>query len=277
MKKETFYKTIFHVKEMDCPSEEQMIRMKLADLTSVKNLSFDLAKRMLTVFHEGDYGDIERSLDSLSLGTKFVETSAYVEKNPENQKNQKNQADDQADRKMLWQVFVINFSFFLIEAFTGLVANSMGLVADSVDMLADALVYAMSLYAISGTILVKKKIARFSGLFQAILGIGGFFEVVRRFISSESFPEPVTMMVVSFFALVANTVSLVILKKSKNDEAHIQASQVFTSNDVIANIGVIVAGALVFTWNSHLPDLVVGLFVFVYVLRGAWRILKLAK
>ena len=56
-----------------------------------------------------------------------------------------------------------------------------------------------------------------------------------------------------------------------------QASKIFTSNDVIINGGVIAAGILVYLLNSRLPDLLIGTIVFVIVLRGALRILQLAK
>ena len=56
-----------------------------------------------------------------------------------------------------------------------------------------------------------------------------------------------------------------------------QASMIFTSNDVIVNIGVIVAGILVYFTNSKIPDLVIGVFVFVIVGKGAFRILKLSR
>jgi Co/Zn/Cd efflux system component len=59
--------------------------------------------------------------------------------------------------------------------------------------------------------------------------------------------------------------------------AHMKASMIFTSNDVIVNLGVIVAGILVYFTNSKYPDLVVGSVVFFLVAKGAFKILKLAK
>ncbi len=38
---------------MDCPSEEQMIRMKLADISGLKAMEFDIPKRELLIYHEG--------------------------------------------------------------------------------------------------------------------------------------------------------------------------------------------------------------------------------
>ena len=45
----------------------------------------------------------------------------------------------------------------------------------------------------------------------------------------------------------------------------------------ILRIGVIVAGVLVYLLGSNKPDLVVGTVVFVVVVRGALKILKLGK
>lgn len=157
-----------------------------------------------------------------------------------------------------------------------MIANSIGLVADSLDMLADAFVYALSLYAISGTLIMKMRIARISGIFQMLLASLGLLEVIRRFFGFEAVPNSMIMILISFFALIANSISLTILNKSQSKEVHIKSSQIFTSNDVIANIGVIVAGVLVLLFNSKIPDLTVGLFVFLFVLRGAVRILKLS-
>ena len=76
---------------------------------------------------------------------------------------------------------------------------------------------------------------------------------------------------------VANAASLWLLQRTKSKEAHIQASVIFSANDVIVNIGVIVAGLLVGLLNSNAPDLIIGIIVFLIVIRGAIRILKLSK
>ena len=159
----------------------------------------------------------------------------------------------------------------------GIFSGSMGLIADSLDMLADSVVYALALIAVGGTIALKNNIARFAGYFQVLLAIVGFVEVIRRFMGIEAMPDFKTMIVVSVLALIANVFCLYLLQKNKSKEAHMQASMIFTSNDVIINSGVIVAGLLVNWLNSSYPDLIIGAIVFVIVARGAYRILKLAK
>jgi Co/Zn/Cd efflux system component len=85
------------------------------------------------------------------------------------------------------------------------------------------------------------------------------------------------MIYVSGLALIANGACLFILQKSKSQDAHMQASMIFTSNDVIINLGVIIAAVLVNLLNSSKPDLIIGTIVFILVIQGAIRILKLWK
>ena len=261
-------KTTFIISKMDCPSEENLIRIQLDGILAVKNLDFDIANRSLTVLHDGDLSEIEKSIIDLNLSGKRVDTIDTEEEAPSADKDQ---------RKALWAVLIINFAFFIIEMTTGLISKSMGLVADSLDMLAESFVYGISLLAVGGTVIRKKKIARLAGYFQITLAIIGFAEVVRRFMSAEQLPNFTTMIYVSGLALIANGACLYILQKSKSKEAHMQASMIFTSNDVIINLGVIVAALFVNWLNSSKPDLIIGTIVFVLVIQGAMRILKLGK
>ncbi|MDP9190356.1 MAG: hypothetical protein M3P06_01470 [Acidobacteriota bacterium] len=54
-----------------------------------------------------------------------------------------------------------------------------------------------------------------------------------------------------------------------------RASWIFTTTDVIANLGVIVAAILVRLIGSNIPDLVVAVLIALVVLNGAIRILRL--
>ena len=254
---------------MDCPSEENLIRMKLNGISSIANLDFDIPNRKLTVFHNGQIDQIEKSVIELNLGGKKISTEQTDQTNFKENTNQK---------KLLWTVLGINFAFFVIEMTTGLISKSMGLFADSLDMLADSFVYGISLFAVGGTLTRKKRIAKLAGYFQITLAVIGFVEVLRRFFGAEKLPDFSTMIIVSIFALVANGICLYLLQKSKSkEEAHMKASMIFTSNDVIINLGVITAGLLVNWLDSNKPDLIIGTIVFGLVIQGAIRILKLGK
>lgn len=262
-------KTTFRIKDMDCPSEEQMIRMKLESIEDVHQLEFDIPKRTLEVYHQGDASLIASALDALDLGSEAVETI--------DADTPFKGGKSQIQRTALWWVLGINFGFFIIEMSAGWIAHSMGLVADSLDMLADSMVYGLSLFAVGAAVAIKKRIAKLSGFFQMGLAMLGFAEVIRRFFFNSETPLFGWMILVASFALVANVISLLIITKAKSSEAHMQASAIFTSNDIVVNGGVIVAGILVYALETRWPDLIVGAIVFAFVMKGALKILKLAK
>lgn len=261
-------KTVFKISKMDCPSEENLIKMKLSDIDGIKQLDFNLEERILTLYHNADVNIISNSIKELKLNETLIsseETNLIITESTRSQS------------KLLWTVLIINFAFFIIEMSTGLISKSMGLVADSLDMLADSFVYGLSLIAVGGTVLKKKRIAKYAGYFQITLAIIGIVEVIRRFLGYEALPVFSTMIIVSVFALIANGICLYLLQKSKSQEAHMRASMIFTSNDIIINLGVITAGVLVNWLHSGIPDLIIGIIVFGLVIQGAFRILKLSK
>jgi Co/Zn/Cd efflux system component len=262
-------KTIFSIPKMDCPSEERLIRMKLEGLTTIQSLQFDLPGRTLDVCHTDGYDDLLAALESLQLDARMVSSE------PADVVSTKEACRQES--RVLWEVLAINFFFFTLEMLTGFIAGSMGLVADSLDMLADSIVYALSLFAVGGTVSRKKNVAGAAGYLQLALALLGFAEVIRRFWGRGDTPDFHLMIVISLLALTGNAICLYLLQESRSREAHMQASMIFTSTDVMVNLGVIVAGVLVYLTASKLPDLTVGTIVFVLVGRGAYRILQLRK
>ena len=59
---------------MDCPSEEQMIRMKLSDMRTIKSLDFDIPNRKLIVFHTHEKDEIFKKLEELKFDTSIIES-----------------------------------------------------------------------------------------------------------------------------------------------------------------------------------------------------------
>nr|WP_084422353.1 cation transporter [Rubripirellula obstinata] len=153
-----------------------------------------------------------------------------------------------------------------------MVAGSTGLVADSLDMLADASVYAISLYAVGRAARIRRGAATASGVLQLILGIGVLVEAGRRFVSGGE-PVGLLMMGMGVVALTANSYCLRLIAKHKGGDVNFRASYIFSANDVIANIGVIISGLIVKLSGSQIPDLIIGILIAAVVVRGGVKIL----
>ncbi len=178
--------------------------------------------------------------------------------------------------KVLIILLSINAVMFITEFAFGWLSESTGLIADSLDMFADALVYGVSLYAIGKSIRVKANSALFSGCLQINLGIGVLLDIYRRTILGSE-PKSVFMIFVSLIALAANVVCLVLLAKHRKGEVHMRATWIFSKNDVIANLGVIIAGVLVAYLSSAMPDLIIGCIISAVVIGGGVQIINEAK
>ena len=183
---------------------------------------------------------------------------------------------DKEQSRVLIQLLAINGVMFVAEIIAGIVGDSTALIADSLDMLADATVYAIGLYAVGRSLAAKAKAAHISGIFQVMLGLGVLFDIVRRFMVGSE-PESLMMIVVGIVALIANTLCLRLIYKHRQSEVHMRASWIFSKNDVIANLGVIIGGVLVAWLASPWPDLIIGLIIAVIVTHGGVRIIKEAN
>jgi len=178
-----------------------------------------------------------------------------------------------AEATTLRWLLAINAVMFLVEIIAGWLAQSTGLIADSLDMFADSAVYGLALYAV-GHAGRQLRAARLSGWLQLLLALGVLGEVLRRWLTGSA-PEPLPMMGIALLALAANLACMAMLAKHREGGAHMRASWIFSTNDVLANLGVILAGALVAWTGSNLPDLAIGTLIGLLVLNGARRILKL--
>lgn len=182
----------------------------------------------------------------------------------------------EAQRNVLLKLLAINGAMFVVEIVVGIIAQSSGVIADSLDMLADALVYGVSLYAIGRSACIKRRAARSAGIFQLLLATSIVADVVRRAVYGSE-PQSVLMMGVAVVALAANSTCFWLLQKHRDGEVHMRASWIFTRSDVIANLGVVVAGLLVWLTGSRWPDLGVGAAIALVVIKGGCDILTDAK
>jgi Co/Zn/Cd efflux system component len=262
-------RTSFHVPAMDCPAEETLVRSALDGAPDVRHVELDLPGRSLVVWHAGEPAALLAILARLDLGARPVESAVTDEAAlPAPAFHGK------GETRTLWTVLVINAAMFVVEGGAGYLGESTGLLADGLDMLADALVYGAALLAVGRGAALKRRAARLCGGLQLVLAAAALAEVARR-ARFGSDPEPPLMVLVSLLALAANVTSLWLVARHREGGVHMKATYICTANDVLANLGVIAAGALVAWTGTPWPDLVIGTAIAALVLRGALRILRL--
>jgi cation diffusion facilitator family transporter len=176
-------------------------------------------------------------------------------------------------RRVLIWLLAINATLFVVEGLVGWWAQSTALTADALDMLADATVYGVSLYAVGRSQGHTWRAARLSGYFQVSLAALVLVDVLRRFWQGSD-PQSTLMVIMGALALAANVICLALITRHRQGGVHMRASWIFSRNDVLANLGVILAAGLVTWWRSPLPDLIIGLGITLLVLWGGITILR---
>jgi cation diffusion facilitator family transporter len=181
-----------------------------------------------------------------------------------------------AQARVLKIVLAVNAAMFLAEAAGGLLARSTALLGDSLDMLEDAAVYAVSLYVLRREPRWKTRAARLKGLVMLALGAAVLVQAVLKAFSP-AVPDAETMGAVGLLALIANAFCLFLLYKHKGDDLNMRSTWLCSRNDVLANMGVLVAAALVHATGSKWPDVLVGGAIAALILTSSFSVLKEAK
>mgnify|MGYP001585154889 FL=1 len=184
-----------------------------------------------------------------------------------------NNAGGKTLKKVLFLVFFINFGMFFVEMVSGLVAHSNALLADSLDMLGDAFVYGISIAVLSKHPSVRARVSLVKGAVMFTLGLLVVVESILKIINPVV-PIAETITLIGSLALLANAASFALLLKHKAKDLNVRSAWICSRNDVVANIGVIIAGLLVARFNSIWPDITAGLIIAFIVIQSSIQIIK---
>ena len=183
---------------------------------------------------------------------------------------------DAAERRTLLLVLSINLLQVGLAGSVGFVADSTGLLGTALDSLSDAAVYVVSLFAVGRTVVAKSRAAGLAGVLLIVLALLLLVEVLRRFVAGSE-PLGLAMIVIAVVNTGSNFVALRLLNPHRESGVHLNASWIFTANDMWANVGIVLSGLAILLFDSPLPDLVIGLAVVALVLHGGWEILSQAR
>ncbi|MFW2828689.1 cation transporter [Sphingomonas sp. ID0503] len=182
-------------------------------------------------------------------------------------------AQQSEQRRVLQIVLVINAAMFVAEFGAGLVAGSTALMADAVDMLGDAIVYGISIYALTRSARWKGGAALVKGLFILAFGVVILIEVAVKLASGVP-PSSALMLVFGGLAFAANLVCLRLLWRFRGQDVNMSSTFECSRNDVISNAGVLVAAGGVALFASPWPDLIIGAVIAALFLRSALGVIR---
>ena len=183
---------------------------------------------------------------------------------------------DPAYRRALWIVIILNVGFGLGEIVAGFIADSQALKADALDFLGDGSITFVGLLALGWSAATRSKVAVTQGLFLGALGLWVLAMAIWRAMNAVP-PNAEVMGGIGITALAVNIVAALVLAKFREGDAQARAIWLFSRNDAINNLAVIIAAALVVWFESGWPDIMVAVAIAAVFLQSSWKIIRDAR
>ena len=181
-----------------------------------------------------------------------------------------------AYRRALWIVVLLNVGYGVVQMGAGFAAGSQALKADALDFLGDGAITLLGLLAVGWSVAWRARSALIQGVFLGALGVGVLGTTVFRVLVLNQ-PEAELMGIFGGIALCVNVVAAVVLLPHRSGDANVRAVWLFSRNDAIGNLAVVVAAGLVAWTQTHWPDIVVALVIAGLFLHSSWSIVGSAR
>ncbi len=178
--------------------------------------------------------------------------------------------------KILWIALILNFSMFVVELLYGFKSHSSALIADSLDFFGDSFNYALSLFVINMSGRIRSRASQVKAVFMILVGIWVLGHVAWGLIQS-TMPKHETMAAIGVLALLVNFFVAITLYRYRSGDSQMQSVWICTRNDVMGNVGVILAGLAVYFTNSRWPDVIVAVALGYLGILSGITIFKLAQ
>jgi cation diffusion facilitator family transporter len=179
-------------------------------------------------------------------------------------------------RRALVIVIALNLGFGLVELIGGFIAGSQALKADSLDFLGDGSISLIGLLALTWSAQARARVALSQGLFLGALGGGVIVFAIWRTLHAVV-PDAGMMGAIGIVALAINVGSALLLARFREGDANVRAIWLFSRNDALANVAVILAAGLVAWTKRAWPDLAVAGVIALLFLHSACEIVMGAR
>lgn len=176
-----------------------------------------------------------------------------------------------AYQRALWIVVLLNIGYGLVEIVAGFVAGSQALKADALDFFGDGMITLLGLMAIRWSPAWRARSALTQGIFLGILGLSVIGTTIYRVFAVNQ-PEAELMGLFGAVALVVNVAAAFVLIPHRTGDANVRAVWLFSRNDAIGNVAVVIAAVLVAWTATPWPDLVVAIVIAGLFLQSSWSI-----
>lgn len=181
-----------------------------------------------------------------------------------------------AYRRALWVVIILNVGYGIIEMVGGFLSDSQALKADALDFVGDGLITFLGVLAIGWGLAWRARSALIQGIFLGVLGISVLVNTVLR-LAEGYVPEAGMMGVFGLIALAINLASTAVLLPHRAGDSNVRAVWMFSRNDAIGNLAVVIAAVVVGWLDASWPDIIVAFVIVGLFLHSSSVIIRDAR
>ena len=190
-----------------------------------------------------------------------------------------------SNQRNLFIVLLVTTVIMLVEVAGGILANSLALLSDAGHMLTDVLALGLSLLAMGfarrsptrsktyGFYRLEILAAFFNGILLLFIAFYIFYEAYQRLLNPQEV-HSVFMLAVAAIGLLTNGMGILILRKSALKNLNVKSAFFHMVGDTISSVGVILGGVLILYTGWYLADSLIGIFIGMLILRGAYALVK---
>jgi Co/Zn/Cd efflux system component len=254
---------------MDCPSCATKIETVAHKVKGVQEVKVSIATQVM-MLHTNDtvrLSDVENAIREIGYDL------ARIEKEADDDLPKSLTHFKPAYRRALWLVILLNAGYGIAEMIGGFIAGSQALKADALDFLGDGSITFFGLLAIGWSLTWRARAALLQGIFLALLGVGVLTNTIYRLIVFET-PEPELMGILGFIALAINVAAALILIPHRSGDSNVRAVWLFSRNDAIGNLFVVIAAVFVTWTGTPWPDLIAAGIIAALFLHSSWSIVR---
>jgi len=179
----------------------------------------------------------------------------------------------------------LNFATTVAQIVGGILSGSLSLISDALHNLSDTAALVISLFAVR---LSKRKnteaqtfgykraeilAALFNACVLVVVSIFLFKEALARFTHPHAI-NSLLMLSVASIGLVANIVSVFLLKTHAHEDLNIRAAYVHLFSDFLSSIAVIVGAIAIFVSKAYWIDPILTILIGIYVLKEGYKIIE---
>ena len=189
-----------------------------------------------------------------------------------------------AEGKKLLFTVVLNFVITIAEFVGGIFANSLALIADAIHNLSDAIALLITYFTYkiskkpsdSKHTFGYKRVQILAALFNSVTLIAIclylLYEAYERFMN----PEPiksVIMLTVALIGLLANLLSVLLLKDHSKENLNIKAAYLHLIGDTLSSVAVIIGGILIYFYEVYWVDPLITVLISLYIIKETYSVL----